>query len=157
MRDVGFVSLAAALSSAAEVAARDDSPVSPQSESSDERALGRLLDDLKFARLAALDAYDRAVPRLLDALARDVLGRELALAPVDVAAVAAGLRAEFAASEPVALIVARGDAGRITGELPVRVDPALRPGDLMLDVRDGEIDARFSIRRRLAIESSMVA
>ncbi len=154
MRDDGFVSLAAALSPPAEVAADAESPSSAKTATEDDRA-SNALDELKFARLAALEAYDRAVPRLLDALVHEVLGRELALVPVDLAALAAGLRAEFAACEPVALVVAPGDAGSIAADFPVRVDPTLHPGDLMLDVRDGQIDARLAIRHKLAIESSL--
>ncbi len=107
--------------------------------------------ELMLARLAALEAYERAVPRLLEALAGDVLGRELALARADLLALARRLVEEFASEEPVALVVATEDAGRFRDGLPVRVDPRLRAGDLVLEVRDGEIDARFGVRLRAAL------
>ena len=39
------------------------------------------IGDLALMRLAALDGYERACARLLESLASEVLGRELALAP----------------------------------------------------------------------------
>lgn len=107
--------------------------------------------ELAIARLAALEAYERAVPRLLEALARDVLARELTLAAPDVRALADALAVTYASEEPVAFAVAREDAARFPAGVPVRVDPRLRAGDVVLEVRDGEIDARFALRVRDAI------
>jgi len=106
---------------------------------------------LALARLAALEAFERAVPRLLEALARDVLARELSVAPPDVRALARALATDFAGEEPVAFVVAREDAACFPAGTPVRVDSRLRPGDVVLEVRDGEIDARFALRLRDAI------
>ena len=113
--------------------------------------LAPFASDLALARLAALEAYERAVPRLLHALARDVLARELTLAAPDVHALSRALVAEFASEEPVAFVVAREDAARFPSGVLVRVDPRLRAGDLVLEVRDGEIDARFGLRLDAAI------
>ncbi len=121
------------------------SPVAPD-------ACGVLANDIALARLAALEAYERAVPRLLEALARDVLARELAIAPPDLAALARALAREFADAGPVAFVACREDARQLPVDLPVRVDPALRAGDLVLEVRDGEVDARFALRFRGAID-----
>lgn len=109
-----------------------------------------LLEELSLARLAALEAYDRAVPRLLAALADDVLGRELALASADLGRLAAELRARFAREEPVALVIAPTES-LAECSLPIHRDPALHAGDLILEVRDGEVDARFRLRRAAAV------
>ena len=67
-------------------------------------------------------------------------------APADLDALAARALRAFAESEPLALVVAPADAERVSSPLPVRVDPALVAGDLLVAVRDGEIDARFALR-----------
>lgn len=113
-----------------------------------------MLQELVLARLAALEAYERRTPAMLEALAREVLGRELALAPADLSRLAGELRATFGAEEPVVLVVAPDDAPRVICDLPVRTDAALRRGDLVLEVRDGEIDARFNLRFAAALEHS---
>jgi len=139
-----FVSLAASLLERTQVvpSASPDADVAPV-ETRDGDAP---LDDLALARLAALEAYQRAVPRLLAALAQDVLGRELALAPADLSRLAALACKRFEAEEPVALWVSPADERCVSSALPIRGDPALEPGDLVLEVRDGELDARFALR-----------
>jgi flagellar biosynthesis/type III secretory pathway protein FliH len=113
-----------------------------------------LVGEIALARLAAHEAYERAVPRLLEALARDVLARELVVSPPDLAALSRSLAAEFANDEPVAFAIAREDLACFPPGLPVRVDPRLRAGDVVLEVRDGEIDARFAVRVRSAIDAA---
>jgi len=113
-----------------------------------------LVGELALARLAAYEAYERGVPRLLEALARDVLARELVVSPPDLAALSRALAAEFANDEPVAFALAREDLAHFPPGLPVRVDPRLRAGDVVLEVRDGEIDARFALRVRGAIDAA---
>ncbi len=105
-----------------------------------------VVEGLALMRLAALEAFERARLRLLEALAREVLARELMLAPADLDALAARALRVFAESEPLALLVSPADAERVSSPLPVRVDPALSAGDLLVAVRDGEIDARFELR-----------
>lgn len=156
VREAEFVSLAAALRPPIPNSTPLAEPISSCADptGAEDGALSEMLGDLALARLAALEAYDRAVPRLVEALARDVLGRELILAPADIAKLAANLRGAFAADGPVGLVVSAGDAARFAGEFPVRIDPRLKDGDLVLEVRDGEIDASFPLRCRLAIEDA---
>jgi flagellar assembly protein FliH len=112
-------------------------------------------DEIALARVAVFEAYERAVARLIDAIARDVLARELAMAPVDVEALARRALRTFADEEPVALVVAPADAPIVKAEVPVRVDPSMLQGDLVVVVRDGLIDARFALRaRRCAQEAT---
>jgi hypothetical protein len=151
----GFVPLAEMLRAQPAPPAQATPAAPPAGAHSDDvPADSELLDELRLARLAALEAYDRAVPRLLTALAQAVFGRELALAPPDLAALAAELRAHFTREEPVALLIAPSQAPPACS-LPIRRDPALRPGDLILEVRDGEIDARFRVRLAGAIARAL--
>ena len=60
---------------------------------------------------------------------------QLLLAPSDLAAFVKQTLSEFGDREPVALRVSAVDAGRVQAALPVRVDPALRAGDLVVEVR----------------------
>jgi flagellar biosynthesis/type III secretory pathway protein FliH len=148
----GFVSLAAQLRAAGlprehEIAAATAAPSA--TDSALERApfeCERIVEDLALLRLAALEAFERARGRMLEVLAREVLARELMLAPADLDALAARALHEFAESEPLALVVAPADAARVSSPLPVRIDPTLVAGDLVIAVRDGEIDARFALR-----------
>jgi flagellar biosynthesis/type III secretory pathway protein FliH len=87
-------------------------------------------------------------------LARDVLARELVVSPPDLAALSRALAAEFSNDEPVVFAVAREDLAHFPPGLPVRVDPRLRAGDVVLEVRDGEIDARFALRVRAALQAA---
>lgn len=144
-----FVSLAARL-----LAAPAPSVLPEPEEAPVESHAGCALDELALARCAALEAYERAVPRLLAALADAVLGRELALAPCDLSRIAGLVRSRFESEEPVALWVAPADAGRVTSDLPVRGDPALGPGDLVLEVRDGELESRFAFRLASALAAT---
>jgi hypothetical protein len=145
-----FVSLAARL------LAPPSLPPEPEKVPVESHA-GCALDVLALARCAALEAYERAVPRLLAALADVVLGRELALAPCDLSRLAALVRSRFESEEPVALWVAPGDQGRVTSDLPVRTDPALGAGDLVLEVRDGELESRFTLRLASALAATRAA
>ena len=121
----------------------------------DSCAVEGFVESLALARLAALEAFDRAVPRLLAAFAQDVLARELTLAPVDIERLVAVARTRMAAEEPVTVWVATVDAARLSCGLPVRCDPALRTGDLVVQVRDGEIDARFTLRVAQAVAAAL--
>jgi hypothetical protein len=112
-------------------------------------------DEIALARVAVFEAYDRAGARLVDALAREVLARELALAPVDIEALARRVLLAFADDEPVALVVSPTEAPAMKAEIPVRVDPSLRAGDLVVVVRDGVIDARFALRSRRCAQDAM--
>ncbi len=105
-----------------------------------------VVHELALLRLAAREAYERATVVLLETLARDVLARELALAPVDLAALVRDVLATADVSEPIALAVSPADAQRVHATLPVRVDAALAAGDLVVDVRDGAFVSTFALR-----------
>ena len=111
-----------------------------------------LVHDLALMKLAAGEAFENASRRLLRLLANDLLGRELLLGPVDLEGLVRGALAELSDSGPVALAVSAADAERVRAPLPVRVDPALGAGDLVVEVRDGTLESHFTFRLESALE-----
>lgn len=102
--------------------------------------------ELARLHLAATEALERRAAALLEGLARDVLARELLLAPVDLRALAAAALAAFRDEVPFAFAVSPEDAERFDAALPVRTDPSLRSGDLIVEVRDGALESHLSFR-----------
>jgi len=103
------------------------------------------------ARLA--DALDARLARLLAAIASEIVARELRLAPVDLAALAARIAADHAAS-PLAIRVAPSDRDALAAcDLPVIEDAVLEPGDAIVVFAAGEIDARLGVRLAAVIEA----
>lgn len=100
------------------------------------------------------EAVAQRTDDLLRAIAAEVLARELHLAPADVAAIAQRLAREHELDEPLALHVHPSDArAAAVGTLPVIVDPALRPGDVVLRVREGALDAALGVRLAAVLEA----
>ena len=79
-----------------------------------------------------------------------VLGRELMLAPPDLAAIAARMLAEHPAAQPLRLRVASSDAAALAARAdrlpPLVNDCELAPGDAIVEFAAGEVDARFGLR-----------
>jgi flagellar biosynthesis/type III secretory pathway protein FliH len=115
------------------------------------------LEDLALMRLAALEGYERACTRLLESLASEVLGRELALAPADLAALLQRALAAFSEREPLAIVLAPHDAERARFPLPVRADPTLAAGDLVIEVSDSQLESRFAFRTQVALARAVGA
>ena len=139
----------------ATVGKRADEPLPPPPQivrSVVDFAHADIVHELALMRLAALESFERAKDALLEALAADVLGRELALAPVDVEALVRRAVARFADLEPVSIAVAPSDAERVHALLPMRIDAALEAGDLIVDVRDGALESTFLFRLQSALD-----
>lgn len=111
-----------------------------------------VVHELALMRLAAYEAFEGAARRMVRTLARDVLGRDLIMAPADIDALTAEALAAFASAEPVSLAISPADAERVRTPLPVRVDLTLEAGDLVVDVRDGSFESRFAFRLEAALE-----
>jgi flagellar biosynthesis/type III secretory pathway protein FliH len=106
------------------------------------------------ARDRLLAGAERELAELAVAVARRVLGRELA-APGAVASLAAAALSEARSRREVVLRVSRADAGELRAAegalgavlerapLAVREDPALAPGDVVVETEAGRIDARI--------------
>jgi hypothetical protein len=115
-----------------------------------------LARDVRVFRARLADAFDAARDGLLREFAYAVLGRELVLAPADIATIAARLLAEHPGAEPLRLRVAPADAltlARDAGALPpIASDAELAPGDAVLEFAGGSIDARLGVRLAALLE-----
>lgn len=162
-----FIPLAALLreaphradTSAPSPVARDGEPAQHASEpgACDAGLIEQLSRELALVRLASIEAFERMRDRLAAQLAADVLARELELRPCDLARIAQRLVADLKEEEPVCVVVCSGDARCVVPGFPVRVDDGLRPGDLIVEVRDGEIDARFDLRVAAVVDDVISA
>ncbi len=132
----------------ATASARAATPAAHSNGDGDGHAPPSGLASLALVRLAALEAFERSAARVLEGLAHDVLGRELRLAPADVGALVARARVAFANSGPVAIELSAADAPAFAEQagLPVRIDPALGPGDVVVRVRDGAFESPLAFR-----------
>ncbi len=100
-----------------------------------------------FAR-ASPTRSTRALARLVRELATDVLARELRLSPCDLAALAR----RIAQTRPSSAFAWRPKMRRATVDLPTVVDRALRPGDAIVELSGGELDARLGVRLATVLE-----
>jgi flagellar biosynthesis/type III secretory pathway protein FliH len=151
-----FVSLAQLLRAEPErdvvVEALDAQPVgvpsAPALESA--AALVELMRDVRVFRAHLREAFEVARDALVRELAYAVLGRELQLAPSDVGLIAARLLAEHPAAQPLLLRVAPADLAQLALQAetlpPLQADATLAPGDAVLELACGHIDARLGVR-----------
>ena len=143
--------------SAVAAGAHDEAP-EPRSargaESPD--AAGESPDDLDDAlrearlfRARLADAFDEAVARLVRELAANVVMRELRLAPCELGALVAQVRER---APVVRVRVAADDVARVRG-VPVVADDQLAPGDAIVEVAGGALDARLGVRLAAVLEA----
>jgi hypothetical protein len=104
------------------------------------------LRDVRVFRAHLADAFDAARIALVREFAFAVIGRELLLAPADVDAIAARVLAEHPRAQCVRVRVAPGDVSIVRAGVPVESDPALAPGDAVVEIAGGSIDARLGVR-----------
>ncbi len=114
-------------------------------QASDE--LAETLSAVRCFRAALVDALEVAVQSLLPAIVRDVLGRELRIEPVDLAAVVADAVERFG-REQVLVVRARSDEIGAMESLGVELatDDRLARGDAEIELRSGTIDMRLRTR-----------
>jgi len=103
-------------------------------------------------RAGLADALDVALPHLLRAIARDVLGRELRLRAADVGAVACGALQRLEGKEPIAVRAHPEDLDELAAlELKRIPDISLNRGDVVIELRSGTIDLRLDARLDAAL------
>ncbi|HEV3156965.1 MAG TPA: FliH/SctL family protein [Candidatus Baltobacteraceae bacterium] len=165
MPDPRFVSFAELLrASSAEVSSSpiqlDDIPLitaipattttapTPVNDNNDSIPTHPFIVEFALARALVYESYERSRVSLLEQLADAVLGRELTLEPIEINELAQRIWESARDAEPIVLRVHPDDAVALDAtELPVRSDRSLQRGDLVLELRDGEIDARYAVRR----------
>lgn len=104
-----------------------------------------VLRDLRLFHARITEAVEEAVETLTGDIAAAVLGRELLLAPADVEAIVDRALQRFACEQPLRVRVHPSDAG-MTCALPVLSDARLRPGDAVIELRGGSVDASLGVR-----------
>lgn len=92
------------------------------------------------------EAFDTAREWLIERFARELLGRELQLAPVDITQIVESVLQAFSREEPLRIRLNPQDAANLRAEIPALHDPLLLPGDAIVEVRNGTLDARLAIR-----------
>jgi flagellar biosynthesis/type III secretory pathway protein FliH len=155
VREADFVSLAEMLiRSVPPAVAPEEVPVpvaAPEARADDGATFERsaALREARLFRARLADALDAAAVRLLRDVAADVVARELQLAPCDVARIVERVQRS---APVVAVRVAAADAAQVT-QLPVVIDDALQPGDAVLEVAGGTVDARLGVRLAHVLEA----
>jgi len=157
--DGAFVSLAQLLRPAA-VPAGEDVPAAVATPAATlplpAPGVAELAREVRVFRARLADAFDAARDGLLREFAYAVLGRELVLAPPDIAAIAARVLAEHPGAQPLCLRVAACDLAALAhcgaALPPVAGDAGLAPGDAILEFAGGPVDARLGIRLAALLE-----
>ncbi|HTX59485.1 MAG TPA: FliH/SctL family protein [Verrucomicrobiae bacterium] len=107
-------------------------------------------------RAALADALEVALETLLRDVASLVLARELQLRPADLRAIVAAALERYRGEEPVCVRVHPSEAAVLSDcGLRVAADAALRPGDALLEVRSGTIDASLGARLAAILEGAV--
>ena len=107
------------------------------------------LREARLFRARLADAFDEAVARLVRELATSVVMRELRLAPCEIGALVAQVRER---APVVRVRVAVDDVARVRG-VPVVADDQLVPGDAIVEVAGGALDARLGVRLAAVLEA----
>lgn len=149
-----FVSLAAFLRVPVEEPAANIGPPETSTPAASPDELAEAIRAARRFRAALADALDVALAQLLDAISREVLARELAVAPADVAAIVRRALGELEPEKALAIRAHPEDVESIRElEIESTPDAALRRGDIVIELRSGTIDMRVETR----LESALAA
>lgn len=135
-------------------ASQDDVAERGETYSDVHAAIGR---DVRLFRAQLADAFDAARDAVLRELTYAVLGRELLLAPSDIQTIASRILAEHPLAQPLRIRIAPDDVFAIDAHadsLPTVVcDPSLAPGDAVIELASGTIDAQLGVRLAVLLAS----
>ena len=135
-----------------ETMAVDAPPHVAPSDNDDRAAAIAIMCDAALFGARLRESLEARLDALLAGIAREVLARELRLAPPEIRTIVNDLLAESAAP-PLEVRVAPLDAARLpSGGIPVRVDAALLPGEAVLEYREGACESRLSLRLAHLVE-----
>lgn len=112
------------------------------------------LAEVRLFKARVCEALDEAVRTIVRDIAEVVLARELELQPAAIARITARAYERFFADAPVRVRVNESDARAVSLDLPVVTDAALRPGDALLEVRTGLVDASLGARFAVLLENA---
>ena len=109
--------------------------------------------DVRLFRVRIAALVEEAVQTLVSDIAASVLARELQLAPIDVQVIANAALQRYVDEEPLRIRAHPRDAERLQCAVPVLPDAGLLPGDIVLELRTGSIDATLGARLADLLES----
>jgi flagellar biosynthesis/type III secretory pathway protein FliH len=132
---------------ARETASVDREPVPEPEVQPESRASRDLIRAERIFRAALADALEVELARILPAIARDVVARELELKPADVAAVASAALERYA-HESIVRVRAHADdvAALAQAGVAAVADESVRRGGVLVEVRSGTIDVSVEAR-----------
>jgi flagellar biosynthesis/type III secretory pathway protein FliH len=106
----------------------------------------------RIFRAALSEALDVALRDLLVRIGRDVLARELQLAPADVGAIVRAARGRSRDGEVLAVRVHPAELDALAScEIATVPDASLARGDVVLELRSGTIDVSLPARLEAAV------
>lgn len=130
-----------------------DDEIDDAREDQDEDEL-ELLREVRLFHARVIEAVEAAVETLVTDIAADVLGRELVLQPAEIETIVDRALQRFADEEPLRVRVHADDAPRLNGALPVVLDVGLRPGDAVIELRNGSVDASLGVRLAAVVRAA---
>ncbi|MFN2528465.1 MAG: FliH/SctL family protein [Candidatus Baltobacteraceae bacterium] len=105
------------------------------------------LREIRYFHAHLRERLDVAVETLLCDISREVLARELLVAPVEITQIVGDALARYQNSEPLRIRVHPEDAAALSNcEVPVFCDESLNRGDAFVDLRNGSIDLSLQTR-----------
>lgn len=119
----------------------------PTEPASDVDELAR---DVRLFRARLEELLDEALNLLLCDIASGVLARELQLAPADIERIAASAMERYLSSEPLRVRVHPSECD-LRLDCAVVADERVRSGDVILELRDGTVDASLGVRLAAAL------
>jgi flagellar biosynthesis/type III secretory pathway protein FliH len=123
---------------------QDDTVSHPETDVLDEEV--QLGKDVRLFHARVIEAVEAAVETLLEDIAAEIVGRELELQPVHIGAIVDRALQRLAGEEPLRVRVHADDAARVRCGVPVVEDAHLRPGDAVIELRDGITDLTLGAR-----------
>jgi hypothetical protein len=121
----------------------------------DPNAFADVARDVRVFHAQLRDAFDASLDTLLRECAYAVLGRELQLDDCDIGAIVARAIASHIDAHPLRVRVAPGDLERCRADAslpPCIGDAMLAPGDAIVELASGAIDARLGVRLNMLFE-----
>lgn len=123
----------------------------------DERATEEfeIVRELRLFRARVVEGVEAVVETIVQDIATGVLGRELQLAPVDIAHVIEKALQRYFSDEPVRVRVHPDEAASISCAVPVAADERLRAGDAVIELRCGSVDATLGVRLASVLRAAL--